>query len=265
MNKETQSVVMALLGGLLISITTSGRYTSYVKPGLGPVLIASGAILILIGLVTLVQTIRRDNRERCHVTPNDQIVGTDPTDEHTNTHNHERSRAPWLLLAPVLVLLLMAPAALGADAVTRFANAQASDVTTAGIDRRVMTFPALPPGDSPELSLQDFVLRAVYDSSQSVTARPVTVTGFVAAQGGGQEQGYTIVRFGISCCAADANPLRIYIQDNPPFPENTWVRAVVTAVPASASAANQYVPEVVVHSIQQTSQPDDPYMHPQYG
>jgi hypothetical protein len=30
MNKTTQSVLIALLGGLLISITVSGRYTSYV-------------------------------------------------------------------------------------------------------------------------------------------------------------------------------------------------------------------------------------------
>lgn len=35
MNKEAQSIVVTLLGGILIGITVSGRYTSYVKSGSG--------------------------------------------------------------------------------------------------------------------------------------------------------------------------------------------------------------------------------------
>ena len=49
MNKETQSIVVALLGGLLISITLSGRFTSYVRPGFKPLLLIGGGILVVAG------------------------------------------------------------------------------------------------------------------------------------------------------------------------------------------------------------------------
>ena len=42
MNKETQSIVVTLLGGLLVSITLSGRFTSYVRPGFAPLLLIGG-------------------------------------------------------------------------------------------------------------------------------------------------------------------------------------------------------------------------------
>ena len=59
-NRTTQSVLIALLGGLMISITVSGRYTSYVKPSYGPLLIISGIVLILVGVLSIVVGIRSD-------------------------------------------------------------------------------------------------------------------------------------------------------------------------------------------------------------
>ena len=41
MGRETQSILLGLLGGVLITITATGRYTSYVKPGFGPLLMIS--------------------------------------------------------------------------------------------------------------------------------------------------------------------------------------------------------------------------------
>ena len=53
MNTETQSIVVALLGGLLVSITLSGRFTSYVKPGFAPLLLIGGGILVAVGVGSL--------------------------------------------------------------------------------------------------------------------------------------------------------------------------------------------------------------------
>ena len=44
MNRTVQSLLMALLGGLMIAITVTGRYTSYVKPNYGPLLVLSGIV-----------------------------------------------------------------------------------------------------------------------------------------------------------------------------------------------------------------------------
>ena len=60
MNTETQSIVVALLGGLLLSITLSGRFTSYVRPGFKPLLLIGGGILVAVGVLSLILAIMAD-------------------------------------------------------------------------------------------------------------------------------------------------------------------------------------------------------------
>jgi len=62
MNTETQSIVVALLGGLLVSITLSGRFTSYVKPGFAPLLLIGGGILVAVGVGSLILAITADGK-----------------------------------------------------------------------------------------------------------------------------------------------------------------------------------------------------------
>jgi len=301
MNKQTQSIVVALLGGLLLSITLSGRFTSYVRPSFKPLLLIGGGILLTVGVLTLVMSLWAEikaDRARKHARTG--AGGADlPTDDNTHDHadahghDHTTSKAPWLILVPVLVLLLVAPPALGADAVARNASSQAlsgqvvaapvpSDPTskdgaggvsggykfndgsgsatdTAG-SRRTEHFPALQ-GTDPEITIKEFVLRALYDADNSVEGVPVTVTGFVAPPGQGYTDGYTIARMVISCCAADANPMQLHIAGDAPFPSDTWVSAVVTVVPNTATMDNGYVPTVTLTSMTTTEQPDDPYEH----
>ncbi len=315
MNKETQSIVVTLLGGLLVSITLSGRFTSYVRPGFAPLLLIGGGILVVVGVVSLILAIREDmkaDRARRqtlaaiptggaqHETPVGVTPVADadpagaagsaqPVDGGSDAHGHDHtaSKAPWLILAPVLVLLLVAPPALGADAVARNASSQAlagvvSGGSTGGKDatsgggykfndgsgsaadsagsRRTMHFPALE-GQNPELGLKDVILRALYDADYSVRDLPVTVTGFIAPAGEGYEDGYTIARMVISCCAADANPMQLHVAGQAPFPDNTWVQAVVTVDADTATLNNGYVPTVAVSSMTPVPQPDDPYEH----
>ena len=106
-----------------------------------------------------------------------------------------------------------------------------------------MHFPALE-GTNPSVTIKDFVLRALYDADNSVQDTPVTVTGFIAPAGEGYTDGYTIARMVISCCAADANPMQLHVAGDPPFPDNTWVDAVVTVVADTATLDNGYVPTV---------------------
>ena len=321
MNKETQSIVVALLGGLLISITLSHRFTSYVRPGFAPLLLIGGGILVLVGVVSLILAIRADAKKDRGCAPRkaaesapvlqsraadgpvattasvattavpEQGTDEDREDLGGHGHDHDKSKAPWLLLLPVLVLLLVAPPALGADAVARNASSQA----LAGVDvvaresstskdgagggggykfndgsgsaadstgsRRTMHFPALPGGENPSVGMKDLILRALYDADNSVEGVPVTVTGFIAPAGDGYSDGYTVARIVISCCAADANPMQLHIAGDPPFPANTWVDAVVTVVPNTATMDNGYVPTVTVTSMTPVQQPDDPYEH----
>jgi uncharacterized repeat protein (TIGR03943 family) len=195
-----------------------------------------------------------------------------------------------LILAPVLVLLLVAPPALGADAVARNASSQAlSGVAVVARDpagsmdaaggtggykfndgsgsaadstgsHRTMHFPALE-GADPTMGIKDLVLRALYDADNSVQDVPVTVTGFIAPAGEGYSDGYTIARMVISCCAADANPMQLHVAGDATLPANTWVDAVVTVVADTATLDNGYVPTVTLTSLTPVDQPDDPYEH----
>ena len=295
MNGETQSIVVALLGGLLLSITLSGRFTSYVRPGFAPLLLVGGGILVVVGVLSLVLAIRADmaaeRARRVGAQLGEWSAGADGSSPDGHGHDHAASKAPWLILLPVLVLLLVAPPALGADAVARNASSQglagydvveqapagAKDGTGSGTggeksndgsgsatdstaSRRTMHFPTLD-GANPAITIKDLVLRALYDADNSVQGKAVTVTGFIAPGGDGYSGGYTIARMVISCCAADANPMQLHVAGEAPLPSNTWVNAVVTVVPNTATMDNGYVPTVTLTSMTTTGQPDDPYEH----
>ncbi len=196
------------------------------------------------------------------------LTGEAGVDAHGHVHS---SRAPWLIMAPILVLLL-APPALGADAVSRASGSQAiagvqpvsaqvvtgdggyapndgsGSAPTGGASGGLL-FPALPDAQDPPLALKATVLRALYDSAGSVTKRAVTVIGFITPPGAGFSDGYSIARISISCCAADANALQLHVAGTAPYPANTWVQAVLTAIPGSGTQANNYVPSVTVTSV----------------
>lgn len=300
MNKETQSIVVVLFGGLLVGITVSGRYTSYVKPGFGPLLLTAGIVLLLVGVISLVAIVVSETRKAKsdalslaasqvgdaagHESHRVEAVVESVAGVDAHGHSHGNSRAPWLILLPVLLLLLVAPTALGADAVARSGGSQAiggmtpvtsssggtandgyafNDGRGSASDDQMggMAFPALPAGSNPADTMKDFMMRSLYDSHQSVVKNPVTLTGFIAPAGQGFHDGYTVARMAISCCAADANPIRIHLAGKPPFPTNTWVSVVATSVAGTAGTANNYVPTANAISVKQIQQPSDPYEH----
>lgn len=276
MNKETQSILTTMLGGLLISITLSGLFTSYVKPGFKPVLLAAGIILVLVGLLTLLVTIRDEVRlGKAKALKAEQITAEEPGAAHSGAahsavpdsshsdghgHDHGRSKAPWLMMVPVLVLLLVAPPALGADSVERATvcspNNGGDGQTYAS--RRTDASPPLPLGDPAELTMSQFINRALYDSSYSVVDNDVQVVGFIVPSKC-DDGGYSLVRLAISCCAADAFTLRVHIEGAPPLPANAWVKAVVRAVKDTGDEGNNYLPTATMISYQQIPVPDNPY------
>ena len=277
MNREAQSVVVVLLGGLLLSVTASGRFTSYVKPGFEPLLWIAGVVLVLVGLLSLILMVRDDRR---------RALAGEHGDEHLHEpghegHDHDRSKSPWLILAPVIVLLVMAPPALGADSLARNSGSQAvaglepvdtsnsrndgsgfaASAGAVGRDadgRPIMQFDPLAEG-APEVTFKEFILRALYDPEESVVTTPVTVTGFVGPPGESYDGGWTLARMSVACCAADASAIRLHVEGDAPGAPDTWVRAVVTAVPGTANRENEYVPTVTISEWTLVDQPADPY------
>lgn len=236
MRRETQNVLLVLLGGALCKLVLSGALTRYVKPSMGPFLLTAGALTVLLGTIAIAADIRVSRRQ-----------STVADDGHE--HNHG-SRSPWLLVLPVLAVFLVVPPALGADSVQR---AQPREpVATAG-------FRPLPPGAVLPMSLSDFVTRSAYDGSNALGSRSVRLAGFVAGQGG---QTY-LARLVITCCAADAMPLKVRLvsADLGGLRADDWVEVTGRLVPGTADPEGDFVPDLRVGATHRIEEPSDPYEH----
>jgi uncharacterized repeat protein (TIGR03943 family) len=117
-------------------------------------------------------------------------------------------------------------------------------------------FGPLPPGDPAELSVAEFVQRAVWDTTGSLDGREVALTGFAVRRGAATE----LARLTIACCAADARPNRVRLVGDvgDPAPD-TWlqVRGVLQA--GSATAATGHVPTLAVTEATRVPPPPDLY------
>jgi uncharacterized repeat protein (TIGR03943 family) len=162
-------------------------------------------------------------------------------------HDHDhRQRVGWLLLAPVVALLMVAPPALGSYGVDR---AAAVDVTAGG-----RTFASLPSGTVVPMTLLEFDQRAADHAGASFGTTQVRLTGFVTAGDGGP--GFRLARYQIQCCAADAVAalVRVVGVSGDPPARDLWVTVTGTFRPAPGDP-----PQLLVSSLTVTAAPADPY------
>ena len=232
MRRETQNILLVLLGGALLKISFSGLYLNYVKKSLLPLLIAGGAVMIALALVAIIQDIRRGKA----------------VDEHDHGHAHS-SRSPWLMLLPVLAVFLISPPALGTDVV-------GSGADTNQTQRTRNLLGELPSGEVIPLSMTEFITRTAWDESGTLDNRRVKLTGFLTRADGNTY----LARIAISCCAADARPLKVkLLGDVPGLPDEQWVELTGQVVPKSASEQTAWVPSFTVDSSTPVPQPAEPY------
>ncbi|MCG8916985.1 TIGR03943 family protein [Actinokineospora sp. PR83] len=255
MRRETQNVLLVLVGGALLKIALTGTYLLYVKPSHQYWLIAGGVVMLLLAAVSITRDLVSAAR-----TPRDQPLpahdhagGGQPGHDHAGEHQHS-ARSAWLLLLPVLAIFLIAPPALGADSVKR-ADSGAAVARSATTDSAL--YPDLPPGDVLPLGMADFASRAAFDRSRALEGRTVRLTGFIVHDG---DDAY-LARLSIACCAADAFPVRVRLDgrsvDN--LPNDTWVDAVGKLAPGSATKENDFIPTLSLLGVTPVPQPENPY------
>jgi uncharacterized repeat protein (TIGR03943 family) len=241
-SRETENAVLLLVGISVVMIAVSGAFTRYVKPGLLPWLVASAVLLIALALLAIIGDIRRGG-PRTH----------DETDDHTQAHSH-RGGIVWLLVVPVLVLIFVTPPALRP-------SAAAPSVTSVSNDVLKQAFPPLPPGEAPELSLPEVLVRELHDTTGSLTSRQITVTGFVL----NEAQGVDLGRIVIICCAADAQLARIHlggpaVAQAAGLPDNTWLRVEGKVTPPQPNSAK--IPTLQATTVTRIDAPANPYDYP---
>lgn len=240
MRRETQNVLLVLVGGALIKIVLDGTYLRYVKPWSGPVVLAAGVVLVLLAVVAIVRDVRGARAD--------------------DGHRHRSTGAAWLMLLPVLAILLVAPPALGSAAVT---GVGARAVSVAGDTAP----PPLPPGEAPSVSVLDVVQRTAADPRGELTRRDVTLTGFTVPSTTGAP-GVDLARLVIACCAADASAVRVHLVSAAADPglapapggaPDRWVEVRGRVVEGTGTAADGHVPTLRVVSWSEVAVPDRVY------
>ncbi|MGW1915629.1 TIGR03943 family putative permease subunit [Streptomyces sp. NPDC002076] len=233
MNRQSQAAVMFLLGAALLHAGSTDLYLRYVKEGLRPLLLASGAVLIAAALATVWYERRRARAAAAE------------------THDHHpEPRVSWLLLLPLLALILIAPPALGSYSALRSGTAL----------QKPFTYGRLPAADPAPLSVIDYASRAAYGHGRSLQGRTVRVTGFLALDHSGAPY---LVRMALNCCAADAQPIKIALTGNlpPVLRPDAWLEATGTYTPRLMRdpVNNGPIPYLKVTSAKPVPVPHDPY------
>ena len=244
MRRETQNILLVLLGGALLKIGFTGAYLNYVKPSFQWMVLATGAVRVLLALFA----IARDLKKHVRAAPGDGHSSGDG-------HEHAHGRSSWMLMLPVLAIFLIAPPALGSDSVTRNdgRSVAQSERKTGGAK-----FDPLPPGDVVPITMTDFVTRSAWDDANTLNDRTVRMSGFIVRD----KNSTLMARLVMGCCAADATPVRVRLEGEPSasgYAVDSWVEVTGRIQPGTATEANSYTPSLTVASIKQIPIPEMPY------
>ncbi|WP_338685308.1 TIGR03943 family protein [Streptomyces acidiscabies] len=249
MNRQAQSAVLFLLGAALLHAGSTDLYLRYVKAGLQPLLLAAGVVLIVAAAATWWYERKQAPGEEFHSGEGEGEGEGAGESEEPGGHSHREPRISWLLVLPLLALILVAPPALGSYSATRTGTALQEPVVYGKI-----------PATGPlKLALVDYAGRAIYDN-KNIKGREIQIAGFLAL---GKDGTPYLVRMALSCCAADAQPVKVALTGNipPVLQPDTWLLITGTYSPKRrADPVNGGpIPFIQVTRAAPVAEPRDPY------
>jgi uncharacterized repeat protein (TIGR03943 family) len=169
---------------------------------------------------------------------------------HDHDHHHPHRNPGWLLLVPVVVVLAIRPASLGASATTQLSRPP----------QTVLYGDLEPIGAGGEVSLP-MLHRYATREPTALTERTVVLTGFVVNDLRRAPQGLLLHRFAIGCCAADAVAVLVGVRTGEDFADGTWLRVEASWVPPAQAYPERgdYLVEVTAERIEVIDEPANPY------
>jgi len=171
-------------------------------------------------------------------------------DEHA--HRHDEPRIAWLLLIPALALLMFAPPAVGSYQASRNGTALGSQARS--------DFPPLPAGDPLPITMLDYAGRAVFEGGQSLNGRTVRLTGFIIPGPNGRPY---LARMIVTCCAADARPVKVALSGELPggLKQEQWVEVDGTYLDRQDRdpVNGETIPYLQVNAVREIATPEEQY------
>lgn len=260
MIRNAGGLILFIAGAIVLRLAIFGDFQDYVKAQQGPLLIAMGVLMMILGIIGVVRDVRHpeDYEKGRRRAATLRTEGPFRVEQHVIDeakrldHEHEHFRTPgvaWLLCLPVFLVLLVPPPPIGAFSAGRSLPTVPKPASLA--------FSPLPPGDPVSLAVHDYAQRAVWGDGKTLRGRTVVLTGFVTPK---QDGGWYLTRNLITCCAADARSFVVDVRGTDKvYPDNTWVRVTGTFVSSGSHDPNSATPVVNVETVQTIDQPKDPY------
>ncbi|MFH9584630.1 TIGR03943 family putative permease subunit [Streptomyces luteogriseus] len=232
MKRPVQVVLLVLSGlGLLQASLFTDMFLRYVKPGMRPLLIVSGVVLLTLGLAEAWSAYRTARRDEGHPPPH----------------------VAWLLFLPALSLLCYAPPALGSYTAAREAPRVAEPRDAGDED-----FEPLPAASPVPITLGDFTRRVRLDRTKAIKERTVRMTGFVTPADEGD--GWYLTRLMLNCCAADAQSVKVRVHGAVAPKADTWVMVTGTWHPGGTLGTNSAEVALDVSEVKKVQRPSNSYM-----
>lgn len=223
MNRQAQAAVLLLLGVAVLRASSTDLYLRYVKAGLRPLLLAAGVVLVAAAAATVWYELKAARAARAartvhgdgdHEGAAESGHGSDSESGHEDGHGHahREPRISWLLVLPLLALILVAPPAPGSYSAMRAGT----------VLQPLPDFPELPDHGTLRLDVSDYAGRAAFDHGRQLAGRHIEITGFVALDASGAPY---LTRMVLSCCAADAQPIKVRLTGKlpPTLQPDTWL------------------------------------------
>ncbi|GAA0957638.1 TIGR03943 family protein [Kribbella koreensis] len=202
MRRNVAGLVVVFVGAAVVQLATSNTYLRYVKPGMRWMLLAAGAILIVLAVADVLA----DTRKK----PGDARA------DDGHGHGHLLPRAAWLLVVPIFALLVVDPPALGADAAQRQSPVAAKPIAPKGNSFLAQSADSTAPVP---LAVRDYAVWAVWEK-ESMKGRNFQLTGFVTP---GKNGTWYVSRIGLTCCVADGTAFMVEARGQTSPPKNQWV------------------------------------------
>lgn len=244
MKRPLQVTLLVLSGlGLLHASLFTDLSLRFVKEGMRPMLVASGVLLLVLGVA--------------EAWSSQKPVSGDAADSHghghdqDDDHGHDHSTVPriaWLLFLPALSLLFYAPPALGAYTAAR-------EAPKAVTEQRY--FDPLPATSPIPLTLTQFTSRVQQDHKRDIGGRSVRMTGFVTPDEGAD--GWYLTRIIFTCCAADAQSVKVRIHGAAALPANTWVTVTGTWHPGGTLGTSSAPAALDARTVKKVAKPVNAY------
>ena len=250
------------LGIFLFTRITSGTLNYYISQRFDWLTVAAVIGLIVVGLSYryLLQEAEDTPAASDDPAPARSGEARPPAEENDHHHGHALGWSGFLLISlPIVLGLLVPPRPLGVAAL------QNREISAGGLDS---VLPAAVRSslaqNSSERTILDWVL-AFHQGERPAETDTADVVGFVYLDDAVDEVQFTLTRFVVGCCAADAMAVGLPVSlaaglssEGELLEEGQWVRVVGQF----ATRGGSDIPILVAEQLEAVPEPNQPYLYP---